>query len=144
MDDTSDSHNSIPNQLDKNSTKYHDISEKSSCDQSAEKSNNHCNSQPTTAISLISKCSQRALKCDSDIPWTCPSTNSQSSRHNNQSLRKREDKHDLFSDLYSFDNDYDEDTLEIPPEYARDDIEIVVDLYIWFEKVRSFLLGLLC
>lgn len=34
--------------------------------------------------------------------------------------------------------------VEVPLELAREDIEMVVDVYIWFEKVRSFLLGLLC
>ncbi|XP_053200724.1 uncharacterized protein LOC128385819 [Panonychus citri] len=115
----------------------------------------NCDSQQSTnPLSLISKCSQRAFKSDPDSPWTCPSTNSpqQSTNkhckyHSNQCLRKREpmDKFDSNDESINCDDCEDDSMLlDIPPEYARDDIELIVDLYIWFEKVRSFLLGLLC
>lgn len=43
-----------------------------------------------------------------------------------------------------FNSDNLDDLSDVPLELAREDIEMVVDVYIWFEKVRTFLLGLLC
>lgn len=68
--------------------------------------------------------------CDISDELSCESDDQRMS-----SSRRSNNSADSFDDLGD---------IEVPLELAREDIEMVVDVYIWFEKVRSFLLGLLC